>query len=95
MKYFVITLALFLIGGCTNTMERPDYIGTVPAYANKNPHPSTCGCCSFVTILEVGKEGVMQEWKQETAIGNNIKEEMGYNHKYKSEDQDKTKMGWK
>lgn len=63
MKYFIITLALLLIGGCTNIREQPQYIGTIPVYANKAPHPSNCSCCSLITILEIGEKGVMQEFQ--------------------------------
>ena len=45
MKYFTITLALLLGAGCSNIGERPDYIGTLPYYANKAPHPINCACC--------------------------------------------------
>ena len=63
MKYFIITLGLLLIGGCSNIREQPQYIGTLPAYANKAPHPVNCACCSLVTILEVGEGGVMKEFR--------------------------------
>ena len=56
MKYFIIISALFFTNGCTNKYrETPDYIGTVPAYANK-PHPVNCECCSTITVLQI-KDG--------------------------------------
>jgi len=54
MKYFIVILALTLFGGCTS-METPQYIGTIPTYANK-PHPVNCGCCSTITLLQI-KDG--------------------------------------
>ena len=55
MKYFIIISAL-LLTGCTNKyLETPNYIGTVPSYANK-PHPVNCGCCSTITLLQI-KDG--------------------------------------
>ena len=48
MKYFTITFALLLSAGCSNIGERPDYIGTVPYYANKAPHPINCACCGLL-----------------------------------------------
>jgi len=33
-----------MFGGCTS-METPQYIGTIPTYANKAPHAQSCPCC--------------------------------------------------
>jgi len=62
MKYFIITLALFLISGCSWTRESPNYIGTVPTYASKAPHPVNCGCCSYITMLRIENGDIQEEW---------------------------------
>ena len=30
--------------GCVSN-EQPQYIGTIPTYANKAPHAESCPCC--------------------------------------------------
>lgn len=60
MKYYIITLGLLLIGGCSNIIEQPQYIGTLPAYANKAPHAPLCSCCSARGLLDHQGREILQ-----------------------------------
>ena len=60
MKYYIISLGLLLIGGCSNIREQPQYIGTIPSYANKAPHAPLCSCCSARELLDRQGREILQ-----------------------------------
>ena len=73
MKFLYISLlsifSLIMMGCVSN--EQPQYIGTIPTYANK-PHPVTCGCCSNITMLRVVNGQIRDEWSMKEADFNKL-----------------------
>lgn len=69
---FNIVLYIFalIMMGCVSN-EQPQYIGTIPTYANK-PHPVTCGCCSNITMLRVVNGQIRDEWSMKESDFNKL-----------------------